>query len=402
MAGKTQFQIIEENGIKIFIFSWNTESTRLCETIDPEIKEYNRSAGLLGIKNLEQWYDADIADFFTSFLSEIKKAEFPEIIVIGFQEDAFPGSYFHSHMLKTEMPKNGYSLVKRTNLKGMGVTSVKAIKNWDIMARGLRLSVYAEKELAKLIEFGEIDLRSSMDYDGQAHHVFGSGFNKVTRGKGSVVSYVICPTIGTLAFICTHFPFDSDSLIEANARKDLMIRQDALSISNLCFNETIRAFVLSPQFPVKPDYVFFFGDFNYRVQHPIGADQFAIDIEKNYNNKDFYVNIVEQCDELTHQIKIGTIYNMQEGVNNMGPLFAPTCKLVKPRGLNGKIYKTGKHNQRVPSWCDRILYMNYTKSKPFELSCMLYDRFDAGAVMEKSDHAAVIGLFDINPIEHKK
>ncbi len=408
MSKRSNSQLIEENGFKIFIMSWNTESTRLCETVDPKIKEHNRSAGFLGIKNLEGWYDGDIADFFNALSCEIINADSPELVVIGFQEDAFPGSYFHSHMLKTEMPKIGYGLVKRTNLKGVGVTTFKAaLNNWDLMARGLRISIYAKKDLMKDIESSEIDLRSSIGCDGQLHHLCDTNINQITRGKGAVVSYIIYPGIGKFAFICTHLPFNAKSLIDTIEKNDPMIRQDSLNQVNTCYNNILRDFVKN-QYP-EPDYVFFFGDFNYRVQHPNRASFFANAILENPNNINMYNEIYLKYDEMHQQMVIGTIYAMNEGVDNKGPMFAPTCKMSKNRKsknydennpINNHLssdyrYIIGKHNQRVPSWCDRIIYSDYTCKQPYEIQCIKYDRFDYGDIMVKSDHAAVIGIYKL-------
>jgi hypothetical protein len=77
--------------------------------------------------------------------------------------------------------------------------------------------------------------------------------------------------------------------------------------------------------------------------------------------------------------------------------------------------------QRQPSWCDRILYYTLLNSKNnnncdnnnscndnnnkiedvinYKIECEIYDRFDFGRTMEKSDHCAVIGKYKIS---HRK
>jgi hypothetical protein len=394
------YKIIEKNGIKIFIMSWNTESTRLCETLDPMKKEYNRSAGVLGIKNIEQWYDGDIADFFEQIKHQIQEAESPDLVVIGFQEDAFPGSYFHSHLLQDEMPKIGYDFIKRTKLKGVGVTTYKAIQNLDLMTRGLRMSIYAKKGLSEIIHASEIDLRDNLGYDGQLTYIC-SGFNQLTRGKGAIASYIIVPTVGTFAFVCTHLPYHAKSLIDSRENKDNMIRQDALSYSNVSYNDILRTFVKNVH--PNPDYVFFFGDFNYRIQYPGKASGLADMIVQNNDGIPLFNDLYQNYDEMLNQMKLGTIYGMLEGVNNEGPMFIPTCKLVKYRDNCVTLtdidsidyYKIGKYDQRMPSWCDRILYYKYNKQVMFNLECISYHNFDVGKIIAKSDHSAVIGIYSL-------
>jgi len=401
MSNKIKLKFIEKNGFNIFIMTWNTESIRLCETMDLEVKTRNRSAGMFGISNPEMWYDGTIPEFFHKLSDEIKNHKYPELIVIGFQEDAYPGCYFHSHMLPEEMPKLGYDIVKRTKLQGIGVTSYKAVINdWDLMARGLRLSIYAKKELIETIRSSEIDLRENLEYDGQLHYLHNNGINQYTRGKGAIASYIIYPGVGIMVFICAHLPFMSHSLIESKYKNDYMIRQDALSQQNICFNNILRTFVKDQKF--EPDHIFLFGDLNYRVNYSNAKDLAQKIIDEG--NIPLYKNIYTNHDELLAQMKMGTIYGMLEGIDNEGPLFAPTCKMSKERKLTKdsknedpeKYYKTGKFYQRSPSWCDRILYCDYTLKSPFNINAISYDRFDTGTTMSKSDHAAVIGVFNLS------
>jgi hypothetical protein len=65
--------------------------------------------------------------------------------------------------------------------------------------------------------------------------------------------------------------------------------------------------------------------------------------------------------------------------------------------LNNTNWKLGKYNHRIPSWCDRILYKKYTDNND-NIKCIYYNRFDFGATMSKSDHAAVISIFDLSTI----
>lgn len=156
---------------KILVFSWNTESIALAETLDVQVAEYNRSTASSMFPGMTTWrHTYNIADFYPK-LSELIKQHQPDIIVIRFQEDRLPGSYFHSHLLPEELPKIGYSLVKRTKLMGVDVTTYKGFTKGELFERGIRVSVYATHKLAKIIENEEREMRSVIGNDGQVEYV---------------------------------------------------------------------------------------------------------------------------------------------------------------------------------------------------------------------------------------
>lgn len=408
---------------KIIVFTWNTESVGLCETMDYNIAEYNRTSYSNYIPGLTTWkYDCNIPDFYPKFVEFIIKNN-PDLIVIGFQEDRYPGSYFHSHLLTDEMPKIGYDLVKRTKLMGVGVTSYKGMLNGDLFERGIRVSIYAKKILAHRIEKEEKEMRAVVGNDGQGEYLCSSF---MIRGKGATSSYIILPGIGRLAFICCHLPFNARSLITERIYKNKMIRQTEINHSNVCFNNIIENLVIfkDPQ----PTYVIYFGDFNYRIADPRPASEVAKDFCNKYNDPQFIHDIYVNYDELYTQMKRGNIYDFSEGINNQGPSFIPTCKMIKGRTpgilnisdnsdtdessddeiqysicddnksencIDENYWNTGHYDQRVPSWCDRILYKKFGNDGP-NIFCTYYNRFDVGTVMAKSDHAGVISVFELH------
>ena len=72
---------------KILVFSWNTESIALAETLDVQVAEYNRSSATSMFPGMTTWrHTYNIPDFYPK-LCEIIKQHQPDIIVIGFQED---------------------------------------------------------------------------------------------------------------------------------------------------------------------------------------------------------------------------------------------------------------------------------------------------------------------------
>lgn len=388
---------------KIMVFSWNTESVGLYETLDTKIAEYNRTSYSNYIPGLTTWqYSCEIPDFYPKFAKFIVENS-PDLVVIGFQEDRFPGSYFHSHLLLTEMPKIGYGLVKRTRLMGVGVTSYEGALKGDFFERGIRISIYAKKELVPVIEKEEKEMRMLIGNDGQSEYVC-SLF--VTRGKGAICSYIMLPGFGRLAFICCHLPFNSKSLITERIHKNKMLRQNEINVSNICFNNIIENLVLFSD-PV-PTHVIYFGDFNYRVADSRPASEVANEFMAHEKDFKYIHHMYVTYDELKEQMRRQNIYEYLEGVNNQGPSFVPTCKMVKDR-INepeteienkkliygGHPWKLGCMDQRVPSWCDRILYQKYGEDG-HNMICTYYNRFDVGTVMAKSDHAAVLSLFELS------
>src|SRR5436853_3118246 len=245
---------------RIMIFSWNTQSVSLCETLNPEIATQNRGSCSIYIPGLTTWkYPGYIPDFYPKF-SEFIIQNCPDLIVIGFQEDRYPGSYFHSHLLPEEMPKIGYQLIKRTKLMGLGITSYKGMLNTDPFERGIRVSIYGKFDLVSLIEKEETEMRPIIGNNGQAEYVCSSF---LTRGKGATSSYIMLPGFGRLAFICCHLPFNAHSLISEREHKNKMLRQNELNQSNTCFNNIVENLVLFKD--PKPVHVIYFGDFNYRL-----------------------------------------------------------------------------------------------------------------------------------------
>lgn len=389
-----------EKSYRIMVFSWNTESISLCSSMKPEPIEDNTSSSVYNvwnyIPNIWSTGMCEVPDFFNSFKIFINNNK-PDVIAIGFQEDRKPGSYFHSHFLVEEMPKIGYELVKRTRLMGVGVTSVKNAMKGDLHSRGLRLSIYAKKELISEINSEEITMRNTFGNDGHDEHLCTS---ILTRGKGAVVSYLKLPGMGRIAFINAHLPFNSKSLVDSYVKRNPMLRQNELNYSNTCFNNIVEELVYNKD--PKPDHVIYLGDLNYRISNVNGAANMSAAFHENYDNEEFINSIYKKYDELKEQMRRGNIYEFSEGVGGEGPRFVPTCKMTKGRTTDRcyksedsdtNCWKLGKSDQRVPSWCDRILYSKFGHDKT-NLVCTYYNRFDTGEVMSKSDHAGVIALYE--------
>lgn len=345
--------------MEILVFSWNTQSCRLAETSDPEVcREHRDQTGTT-------WrYSCEIPDFWTELSSKIETQK-PVIVAIGFQEDVYPGSYFHSHFLPEKMPELNYTLFDRVKLMGIGRTSFTGLSQADPFVRGLRLSVY---------------LRLDMVGHVRKEHLYNSYTDSLFQNKGAVALYLTLPDKRVLAIVNCHLPFDAQSLRDTVHYQDPYIRQDAVFVQNQFYNEIYRR--LYKRSPACE--MILMGDLNYRITPYVNwsAEQTGIDLLEHPEN-------ASAADELRYQMNKGNIYVLQEGIENRGPEFAPTCKMRKDRTSEITIesYSLGKEDQRVPSHSDRILYTE-------GVTCLEYDRFDKG-IMKRSDHAGVIGFYRV-------
>ena len=372
--------------LKILVFSWNTKSIRL-----------SNAAGEQSWSYLPTFSKGEDPDFFEAFIEYVKKHD-PQIIVIGFQEDACPGSHFHSQYLPNKMPAHGYYLLRRSKMIGVGITTYKALRELDIKARGLRTSLYVQGHLLPKVTDADKTLESNIGSLTKEYICAPTVF----RGKGASAIYLQIPThdnkLLSIAFINTHLPFNSKGLMQSHMRNNPIIRQNDVFIQNVCFNRIHESLVLD--LPMRFDYIFYFGDFNYRLKGVPDAVKMANCFEESYRNGSAnealaaYQKIYLEHDELYDQMSKQLIYKYSEGKENIGPMFLPTCKLHKNRYQPYGIFRTGLNGQRSPSWTDRILYS--LNSNTFDCQCLDYDRFDVGTTMKLSDHGAILGLFEIS------
>ena len=245
---------------KIFAFTWNTESIRLSESMDPSMIENHRSKvifpHLFSIPTSTWLYQCQIADFVYE-LQQIIVERSIDIVCISFQEDAYPGSYFHSDLLPNEiMPAIGYKLIKRNKTIGLGKTTVKSLFHGTFTERGLRMSVYVRSELYDTI----VALEQTMpEYDIKEYYYIYGGFTneslnlfnlnrimyETIAGKGAINTNLFLPEVGWVSFMNAHLPFNAKSLVLTKQYGDPMIRQNALMEQNECFNTMVRELILN-------------------------------------------------------------------------------------------------------------------------------------------------------------
>ena len=357
-----------DKSIKIMCFCWNTQSIRLGETFEKKDIDENRNG--FWFTKTKYHYNAEIVDFMPNIIEKISDFE-SDIVIFSFQEDAFPGSYFHSDLLPPIMFDNEYELLVKDKLMGFGKTSLKSFYNKELLMRGLRTSIYVKSDFKDQHKC----ITETLFYN-----------PNFSQNKGGIGFTLKLSNDEKLTIVNTHLPFDSPSVVNSVNMKDYTLRQDVLSVSNFFFNELIRNVV-----PKDSNYVFIMGDLNYRMKPFINwsAKQTGIYILES----DYYD--VKKQDEFYVQMKNNFIYKFKEGVDNEGPSFKPTCKLrtTREEEICIKDYNLGKYDQRVPSYCDRIIY-KWDKKSDGNITCVEYKDFDEG-IIKKSDHSAIYGMYEI-------
>lgn len=123
------------------------------------------------------------------------------------------------------------------------------------------------------------------------------------------------------------------------------------------------------------DYLFFFGDLNFRIEN-------SIENVKELISKKDYKRLFEY-DQLNRIIKRNeqTFKDFKE----MTISFPPTYKF----DLNTNNYDTSA-KKRIPSWCDRILFKSYNESEANSCNGIEYNHINS---FNQSDHKPIYGLF---------
>ncbi|KAL4223420.1 Phosphatidylinositol 4 [Mactra antiquata] len=130
------------------------------------------------------------------------------------------------------------------------------------------------------------------------------------------------------------------------------------------------------------DYVFWMGDLNCRLENITKQEA------ENYI-KDNNLDKLVALDQLKRAQKEGLmLVGFEEGPLN----FKPTYKFNK----NSDLYDTSE-KQRIPAWCDRILYKAHTDIDGLKLKQRKY----FSPVYSKGDHKPVAAKFDVNLLHYK-
>lgn len=345
------------DNLKIYFFSWNTESVRFSGENDTSLL-YTTTTEKISEKLPEKFLLHGV-----------------DLVCIALQEDAKPGSYLLPSITK-KMTTLGYNLLKRSRMMGVGVSTWKSIQNFDIKLRGLRLALYVSNHFLEKYDMSENDIKVEEKY-----HCC-SGIYYVTMGKGALSFEVSLPKFGKFNIVNAHLPFTSQSIMDTELRKEEVRKQNREL--NLLFDN------LSIDVPT-----FLLGDLNYRVH-----------IENNEKASEIFEKIKKDCgsifsqrDELKRSMIDQNVPIFYEGIENRGCEFMPTAKLV--RFTKEEVFNLGKHDRRVPSWCDRILFFQ-NNSEKIKAECSSYQRWKRHKSMENSDHAAVDAVYTLTKVKKAK
>jgi hypothetical protein len=167
------------------------------------------------------------------------------------------------------------------------------------------------------------------------------------------------------------------------------------------------------------DYLLVGGNLNYRVKLTEKFKSIPALLESlQYQYSKISRRLLAQYEEITAEFSSRAIEPMQEGVDNMGPTFPPTCTLSSARGpgclinrnLNFNKMGTGRYrNSQLNEscyisnanamysafgWCDRILYNTFNNKSP--MKCTYYDSGDIFTGDNiRGNYRSVFGIFEI-------
>lgn len=425
--------------LRVVIFSWNSNGLKISGDTETQYlgrhSEIVKSRAKANVEMDSGDIRSEIADY-TSIITGVASAtvDRPHVIFVATQESLKPRDSFHSTALPGAMAevkgndgKPLYVLLKRATVHEVGRERVDRLaKNAGV--KGLRNSIYVLATLRPLLETSDQPRTSGGKGDFQKSILCSP--TRGSDGGGGLASYLRLPTGNVLAFVNCYLPLDVASLESTNLTGDHIRRRNAVMNSNICLNRIVQELGLSltdkDSREYNPDVLFICGGLNYQVSldSDARAELEQLGVDGTPDLLDTY-KLLFQYDELRREITNGNLYPLAEGIsqkvgwkNERGlevhddaPFF-PTCefKVDKERRLSGvpaicskvkgtKIcrgnYNLGKGNYRLPSWCDRILYMTTPgKGRPV-VSCLEYDKFDEGN-MVYSAHFGVTGSYRVS------
>jgi len=293
-------------------------------------------------------YNETNTDFINALLNEKINHD---ILVFCFQE--FDSRHCTLDNIITEYLSAEYKLIENVDLIGWGITTYKSLSHGEYRPRGLKTLVYSKLENIRVTSKSYKCLSPSI-------------IDKITYGKGCIITNIFVFD-KNISILNVHLPFSSVSLLNGSRHESV---EWQFYVLQYFYNNGLE---------YDPDFLFIVGDLNFRTTKNILDPCFFT----NYN--DFY----KKYDELYLYSKYVIPFKINEGIENSGIDFAPTCKMNKDREPMSINYKLGKWGQRFPSWCDRILYTDFVD---FKTKCVMYERWEHSHMI-LSDHCAVLGTF---------
>ncbi|XP_054433850.1 synaptojanin-1 [Pteronotus mesoamericanus] len=213
-----------------------------------------------------------------------------------------------------------------------------------------------------------------------------TGMGGATGNKGAVAVRMLFHTT-SLCFVCSHFAAGQSQVKERNEDFAEIVRKLSFPMGRMLFSH---------------DYVFWCGDFNYRIDLP-NEEVKELVRQQNWDS-------LTAGDQLINQKNAGQIFR---GFLEGKVTFAPTYKY----DLFSEDYDTSE-KCRTPAWTDRILWRR--RKWPFDRSAEDLDLLNASfqdgskilytwtpgtllhygrAELKTSDHRPVVALIDIDIFE---
>ncbi|CAI5447115.1 unnamed protein product [Caenorhabditis angaria] len=326
-------EIAENHPLKIFVGTWNVNGGKNIHNV-----------AFRNESNLSHWI---FAEFAASNLVCVENEELADIVAIGVEELVDLNA---SNMVKASTTNQRLwceSIRKTLSEKAPFVL----IGSEQLV--GVCLFLFARPRISPYIkDFSVASVKT--------------GMGGATGNKGSVAFRIVVFST-SICFICSHFAAGQNEIRDRN--------ED--------FATTLKKI----RFPLgrdieSNDVVFWFGDFNYRIN--LSGDE----VKNAVRNRDF-AKLVE-FDQLTQQkAQANTFIGFQEGDLN----FAPTYKY----DTFSDDYDTSE-KCRAPAWTDRVLWKDQRGERSTRL--MSYDRSE----LKTSDHRPVGSIFQLDTykIDSKK
>lgn len=366
--------LASEDIIQIKCFTWNVGNA------EPSAAE------------LQHWLpDADVDKY--------------DLIVVGTQENAFKVGKGKTKKIKRDDPsvasppgelesQETMAEMSKVNDKAAEEDREKAAKVWDgMLAKRLGNGYVSVKEIS-LWEMRMSVFAKKVHMAGTSKCISSVGFAKsATGGPGGLMGnkgglFVKLTFRGTtFAFISCHLAAHSHKLAARNENCQEVLRETAKLGSP--FLDAVSQF----------DHVFWMGDLNYRVDlnmnlsEPAYADEHKADAAGLAAHHAAVTELIAKeawpellrCDQLNQCKANGDAFvGFEEGAAT----FMPTFKVQR---VPGTYYK----DQRIPSYCDRVLW----KSMPPLRGHVTQTSLINVPAVSTSDHKPVLATFAVQPTE---
>ncbi|KAK3104004.1 hypothetical protein FSP39_023595 [Pinctada imbricata] len=339
----SQDEYIDINNLRVFVGTWNVNGGKHFRSVAH--KHESISDWLLDAAKIHNEKNQDGVDRSVDWEKPI------DVYAIGFEEMVDLNASNIVSVSTTNAREWQKELTKTLSRdhKYVVLTSVQLV--------GVVLYVFIRPQLAPFVRDVATDIVKT-------------GLGGATGNKGGVAIRFLCHST-SLCFVCAHLAAGQSQVNDRN--------NDYQEISRkMCFP--------MGRIIASHDYVFWCGDFNYRIDLPNDEVKMLIQSD-NWG-------ALQECDQLNVQRKEGHIFRgFLEGKTN----FAPTYKY----DLFCNDYDTSEKN-RTPAWTDRVLWKRKTLVKhdpqlleqekawnPGQL--LLYTRSE----LKTSDHRPVLAILDI-------